>query len=602
MTSAILPQGAHQPAGCKLEHKTIGSLRGQFFVPAYQRGYRWGADDVGRLLDDIWESEGREYSLQPVVVKLHAQGDREDTHEWELIDGQQRLTTLYVIFRYIQQQGWKKHAAPFSLRYETRDDSATYLQALGADPGQDAAKAKQFIDYHHLFQAYCKVADWFAARGDADDVREDIAGILSRALYKSVRVIWYEAPPSVSATALFTRLNVGRIPLTDAELIKAALLSRIRASVSIDRAQEIAAQWDGIERELQRPDIWAFVSGLSSSSDNTDHPTRISLLLDALADHTAGTSPGKRPRYYTFNALRADIDSIPLEMWQRVVSLHAQVIGWFGNASQYNKIGFLVASAEASGEFGHIAMAAQGRRKRDFDDFLVARIRDRLDTRKDSLDDLQYTRGSDRDLMRNLLLLMNVEATSRTRQHFPFDRHLGPNWSLEHIHAQNPESLKTAEQWRTWLESHAIALDAVRSLESDASIQSLLDDMREAVGHIQQGNAKAFSGKEFAELSNRVLKLLDRDTGPDHSLRNMALLSSDHNSKLNNAVFEVKRQRILSLDREGEYVPICTRNVFLKYYANADAQQPHFWSEQDKAAYLEAMSGLLDAYLKQGHA
>jgi len=54
---------------------------------------------------------------------------------------------------------------------------------------------------------------------------------------------WYEAPFNTDAKALFIRLNVGRIPLTDAELIKAALLSAVRND-STDRAHEIAAQWD----------------------------------------------------------------------------------------------------------------------------------------------------------------------------------------------------------------------------------------------------------------------------------------------------------------------------------------------------------------------
>ena len=51
-------------------------------------------------------------------------------------------------------------------------------------------------------------------------------------------------------------------------------------------------------------------------------------------------------------------------------------------------------------------------------------------------------------------------------------------------------------------------------------------------------------------------------------------------------MFEVKRQRILDLDRKGAYIPICTRQVFLKYYTDADAQQVHFWSTQDREAYL----------------
>jgi hypothetical protein len=86
-----------------------------------------------------------------------------------------------------------------------------------------------------------------------------------------------------------------------------------------------------------------------------------------------------------------------------------------------------------------------------------------------------------------------------------------------------------------------------------------------------------------------------------HSVTNLALLASGHNSALSNAVFEVKRRRILELDRRGEYIPVCTRQVFLKYYTDAGAQQVHFWSTQDRESYLSALlssKGGVGLYLK----
>jgi hypothetical protein len=86
-----------------------------------------------------------------------------------------------------------------------------------------------------------------------------------------------------------------------------------------------------------------------------------------------------------------------------------------------------------------------------------------------------------------------------------------------------------------------------------------------------------------------------------HSVTNLALLASADNAALSNAVFEVKRRRILELDRKGAYIPVATRQVFLKYYTDADAQQIHFWSTQDREAYLRAIlsaDGGAGLYLK----
>ena len=251
-----------------LEPRLVGDISGRFFVPAYQRGYRWGEVEVRRLLDDIWESRDKPYYLQPVVVKRH--GD-----EWELVDGQQRLTTLFLIFQYMKSEGLKSSGAGYSLRYETRAGSAAYLEEL------DPELSQKNIDFFHIYEAYQCIGEWF----DAHAGRRQFAAnkFYDRAL-RACPGDLVRGADDVDATTLFTRLNVGRIPLTDAELVKALLLSRSRGGLGVtDRALEIAAQWDGIERDLRDPEVWAFVTGKAA-----EDPTHISLLLDTIAGGPAG--------------------------------------------------------------------------------------------------------------------------------------------------------------------------------------------------------------------------------------------------------------------------------------------------------------------------
>ena len=97
-----------------------------FFIPPYQRGYRWADSQMMELLDDLYEfairekktshtSSGEFYCLQPIIVQritdasklaeIHsiAGWDESDTtnNTWEVIDGQQRLTSLYILFRFL---------------------------------------------------------------------------------------------------------------------------------------------------------------------------------------------------------------------------------------------------------------------------------------------------------------------------------------------------------------------------------------------------------------------------------------------------------------------------------------------------------------------
>lgn len=115
----------------------VGDVVGQFFVPGYQRGYRWGRDEVTRLLDDIRESSGRKYFLQPVVAK------RRDDGKWELVDGQQRLTTLLLILRYIHEHLPTVHPK-YSLEFETRPGSADYLDHPTARAGPCTQRKRRF--------------------------------------------------------------------------------------------------------------------------------------------------------------------------------------------------------------------------------------------------------------------------------------------------------------------------------------------------------------------------------------------------------------------------------------------------------------------------
>ena len=413
-------------------------------------------------------------------------------------------------------------------------------------------------------------------------------------LFENVQVIWYEAPEGLDSTTLFTRLNVGRIPLTDAELFKALLLSRSRGATGVtDRTHEIAAQWDSIERSLHHPDVWAFITDIAP----TDTPTRITLLLDTIAGGPHGRD---RPPFHTFDVLRERVENEngnPEAVWNEVVQLHALVLGWYESRDLYHKIGYLVAVGK---RFGDLVNLASKKAKSEFGDLLDGLIRETLDLTPSEVAALSYE--SDTHKCNRLLLLMNVETVRRlteSSERYSFRIHRSQAWSLEHIHAQHAENLTKAEQWKDWLRLHRDALADLSSIDEERRSELLqqIDDIGDNV-----------EGQMFRNLAHKVASAFTLgDTSPTatghpvHSVSNLALLGSGHNSALSNAVFEVKRRRILELDKKGEYIPVCTRQVFLKYYTDADAQQVHFWSTQDRKAYLRAILSHefgVGAYLK----
>ncbi len=81
----------------------------------------------------------------------------------------------------------------------------------------------------------------------------------------------------------------------------------------------------------------------------------------------------------------------------------------------------------------------------------------------------------------------------------------------------------------------------------------------------------------------------------DDALSNLALLDMGTNRSYKNAIFPVKRMRIIYLDKQGQFVPPATRNVFLKYYS-PHAAQLMLWDSTDQQAYSNAITATLQRF------
>lgn len=302
-----------------LETKFVADISGSFNIPSYQRGYRWSETEVVRLLDDIYQNGKKNYCLQPVVVRK-----KED--QYELIDGQQRLTTLYLIYKYMKNVNPFFNEPAFTLSYQTRDQSEEFLKTL------DMTKQDDNIDFWFIAKAYNTIKEWFE-----QDLQIRVMHIFEY-LKEDVKIIWYEVGESEDAISLFTRLNIGKIPLTSAELVKAMFLSRDNAeNMRREKQEEISLQWDGIERELHNESLWFFLT----NSVKGEYQTRIDLVLDLIA----GKDESTREKYYTFfrfDELRKEVSLD--DIWKKIYQTFLTLKGWYEDHDLYHRIGYLITS------------------------------------------------------------------------------------------------------------------------------------------------------------------------------------------------------------------------------------------------------------------
>lgn len=125
--------------------KTIFELsKYSFKIPAYQRGFKWTNIEVEALLKDINDFEHKEnddfYCLQPLVVK------QQNGNIYNVVDGQQRLTTIFLIWNCLKQDAEK-----FTIEYETRKGSADFLKK------PNEKEKDNNIDNYHIYNAFTTI-------------------------------------------------------------------------------------------------------------------------------------------------------------------------------------------------------------------------------------------------------------------------------------------------------------------------------------------------------------------------------------------------------------------------------------------------------------
>jgi len=590
--------------------KPIHELLGEhFYIPYYQRGYRWTSQQVNDLLNDIWtfankpkDKQTEFYCLQPVVVKEKKWAESgNDLNGWEVVDGQQRLTTIYIIVSYLAKEFLKVDSLKdeygkemYSLRYETRLKSEEFLKNITDDNSN--------IDFYHISSAYNTVKQWFTSGENVKD-RTDKNKFLDTLLGKkederSVQIIWYKAEPEANSVELFTRLNIGKIPLTNSELIKALFLSSSSfvnesAEEAIRMRMEISQLWDDIEQKLSDEHFWSFITNVQQN----EYSTKIELLFDVIAKKKKNNIDPLHTFLYFLEKSKDTTKSL-WEVWLLIEQYYFTLCEWYKDKNLYHKIGFLITVGEQIDSLIELSISEM---KTNFEERLNSKIKNNVNY---DIEALSYENQSHYKNIEKILLLFNVESIRQNKsieEFYPFKFHKQIQWSLEHIHAQNSESLdKTKkEPWIKWLDYHKKLIDELLEDENDIDKR---EEWNQILNEIKLFSNEKLTWEKFNLLSKDIINKFSEESENNndelHSISNLALLSQPDNAALNNAVFEVKRRNIISMDKDGSYIPLCTRRVFLKYYNDKPStQQYYFWGKEDRKNYLNEIKAVLSSYL-----
>ena len=621
---------------------SIDKLMGRaFFVPSYQRGYRWGRQEVEALLNDLWEfylqtngkknlqtdgekdlqTDGEKntfYCLQPIVLYKDEQA-REN-----LLDGQQRLTTIYLLLSYLdtrrREEGYDKPL--FTLEYATREDSADFLaKKLFALEKPEVASN---VDYHYMCAAYGYIKDWFTQAPKHPGAAAKLIPLLLNEDGKgpNVRVIEYHIEDDSDPIDVFLRLNQGKIPLTDAELTKALFLQSDKYDAQLlpyvsPKLDLIASEWYAYEQQLSLPKFWHFISPYDAQST----PPSIRLLLELAArdrDLQSATSykdttvlwDSKKythPCYTLFSDYLQGYSGEERlkkvgEIWECIYTIFGRISEWYEDQELYHHIGYLMCTESSSSKrlalLRKLLKQAKTCTAPEFKASLRREIGKKIEAIR--LNELSYEeRPAD---IHRVLLLHNIHQHIFTSEQirFPFDLYTKEKWSLEHIYAQQSEPLRNREEQIGFIEEH-IATFRQDAFGDDKETSSLIVRLEGIRSQIQEPKKEE---SERVSLFAKALELITAfevnqmgDTVPLHGLQNLCLLSRGVNSALSNRTFARKQEimREIVMTATQEYIPMATRRVFLKYYS-ASPKDNAYWRREDAEAYMEHIRSVWKHY------
>jgi uncharacterized protein with ParB-like and HNH nuclease domain len=546
--------------------KTINEIKEEsFYIPSYQRGYRWTPKEVQDLLDDISEFKPRFvddsdnktwYCLQPIVVK------KKDNGQYEVIDGQQRLTTIYLILKFLSSR-FRDPKKLFNLNYETRENSSSFLINLQQDDSDNSN-----VDFYYISEAYRTICEWFSRPNF------NINDFESKFEFDS-KVIWYEGNEDDSIS-VFTRINIGKIPLTNSELIKALFLN----SSNFDKNKsdkirlkqlEISTEWDNIEHSLQNNRFWYFLNGKNVATN------RIEFIFDLMNSEKDYSDNYSTFRFFNKKFLNKNQETIEGN-WLEIKRYFQRFQEWFEERELYHKIGYLIAVDVITIKELYDKSALLT--KREFRSLLDIEIKQ--DLNKVYLEELQY---GDKKL-KSVLLLYNVLTMLNNKNdnsYFPFDIFKEEKWDIEHITSITDAIPSKKEEW---LNDAKVFIDI--TAEGGSELKKMAD------------NFDCSNDEEFEELFTNIVVhfnfyLKDSDI---NDISNLTLLDSETNRGYKNAVFPLKRKTIIDREKSGTFIPICTKNVFLKYFSSYPPKIS-FWTQEDRENYYEDLEVVLSHYIKK---
>ena len=478
---------------------------------------------------------------------------------YRIVDGQQRITTISLILGVISKE-LSQNESKITINYEVTDNP---------------------LDNYYKDEAKTVIENWISEK--EKESKEFKLNKLKENLLKSTKVIWYELDEVENEHKVFERLNVGKIPLTSAELIKAALLNSKNFTRDSELSKiQLALQWDEVEHTLQDDAFWCF---LSNDTDKTS--TRIDRIFEL---YYAETDSGRN----IFEIFREKSGGGYQKEWNKIYNFFRRNVDLFNDPQAQGLTGFVYYYTESPAEIKEIFFDETNnelRNKKDIIEKLKENCRKRIkgeDIEK-YIEELRY--GDHNKEIKEILLLANIGKATFDGNKFPFDKYKifknndkyeKINYDIEHISSQTENDLSNEKEKFIYLLSLLDAYPKEINRNNELKIESLkekcdddkidaraweyLSDLYKGYNIIKPEDAdiKTSDLKTIKDKLNKndiCKKYIDDDDIDTDAIGNLVLLDSKTNRSYKNKVFVLKKDCIF---KSKNFIPPLTMCAFMR--------------------------------------
>lgn len=549
-----------------------------FNIPAYQRGYKWGSksdnDPVPVLLNDLWSAfqkdATKKYYLQYITISKKGT-------LMEVIDGQQRLTTLSIMlsaFSFLLKD--LDNISLDKLKYAIRPsifDSQIYPKKefklfVEQSWSENGIELNGIMtnnqDVFYIHQASKRITAFFINK------EEDLIKEFYDFLINQVMIIVNSVESHIPGEKVFKNLNSKKVPLTEVDLIKALLLTKISRNTGGEDSKkhfreilEMRAakgrKWDEISAQSNNAEFSAFYFSEGKGFEGL-------LLLVAVTNGYEPTTLDNDRHYPLFNFFNNHSDNAK-KLFEEICLFYDILFDWFENPKTHNLLGFAFFSKGNKQDFRFNFIKENHKLPKD------ELVQELLKIRNYKLSDnpllLKYNETNND--IHNLLLAVNVfpqyiQLDTKQKEvkevKFDFYGYQKLDWTLEHIFPQSPEGK-----------------DRVLTPEQKQKVFEMLGGAENITPEIKN----VLDLEERDDAQKQVYYDALQSIGQLNEIGNMALLSHSVNASIGCGFFDEKRNLILRHMQNGRFVPLHTFNVFSKTILGSSPGDLLAWSKDDIA-------------------